>query len=57
MDKAEELSEQLRREPCRLLTNDCIIKSIRFKKACRRLGISARMVLCLGKSRARIMAA
>ncbi len=53
IEKAEEIAEELRREPYSLLTNDCITKSIRLKRRCRALGISARVVLCVGLARAR----
>jgi len=53
MRKAEEITEAPRQEPYRLLTNDCITKSVRFKRRCRAEGISARVVLCMGPARAR----
>jgi hypothetical protein len=52
--KAEGIAERLRQEPYRLLSNDCLIKSIRFARQCRRLGIDAKVVLCLGSVSARI---
>ena len=55
MKDVEIIAERLRREPYRLLTNDCIIKSVRFKRECRRLGIPARVILCLGRAQAHIM--
>ena len=53
LEEAEQIAEQLRRESYRLLTNDCIIKSLRFKKACKSKGIPARVVVCIGLARAR----
>ena len=53
LEKAEIIAEKLRREPYRLLTNDCIVKSLRFKKECREMGIPARVVVCVGLGRAR----
>jgi hypothetical protein len=50
---AENLAEKLRQEPYNLLTNDCIIKSVRLKKQCRALGIPAKVVVCVGTARAR----
>jgi hypothetical protein len=49
----EELAENLRHEPYVLFRNDCITKSRRLKKACRNLGIQARLVVCVGYSKAR----
>ena len=48
LEKAEAVAERLRKEPYRLLTNDCVIKSQKLKKGCRQLGISTRTVICLG---------
>lgn len=52
--RVEEIAEGLRQEPYRLFSNDCIIKSIRLARQCRRLGIDAKVVLCLGLVSARI---
>ncbi len=49
----EEMAERLRKEPYKLLTNDCIIKSIRLKRACLRAGIPAKVVVCIGLARAK----
>ena len=49
----EEIAERLRQEPYHLLTNDCIIKSVRLKRECRRLGIKVKVVVCLGTVKAR----
>ncbi len=52
-ERADEIAEGLRQEPYRLLTNDCITKSIRLKRQCKREGIAAKVVVCVGLSRAR----
>jgi len=54
-EKAESIAGRLRQEPYRLLTNDCIIKSVRLKRECRALGITVRVVVCLGLARARLL--
>ncbi len=51
--RADELAEALRQEPYHLLTNDCITKSVRFKRACAAAGLPARVALCLGLAEAR----
>ena len=53
LDAAERVAELLRREPYSLLTNDCITKSVRFKRICQSRGIPARVVVCIGLARAR----
>ena len=53
LDRAEAIAEPLRWEPYRLLTNDCITKSVRLKRACRSEGIRARVVVCVGLARAK----
>ena len=54
VEKANSIAEKLRQEPYVLFRNDCISKSRRLKKACRLMGIPARLVVCLGYTRARI---
>ena len=54
LEEAEEIAERLRHEPYILFKNDCISKSIRFKRACQTLGIPARAVACIGLGRARL---
>lgn len=54
LEKAEEIAESLRREPYILFRNDCVGKSRRLKKACLALGIKAKVVVCLGSSRAKL---
>ena len=53
-EKAEEIAEKLRQEPYNLLTNDCIVKSIRLKREYKALGIPIRVVVCIGLGRARL---
>lgn len=50
----ERIAERLRQEPYRLLSNDCLIKSVRFARESRRQGIDAKVVLCLGLASARM---
>ena len=52
LQKADKIAESLRQEPYSLLTNDCITKSVRFVRACRKQGIKACAVLTIGRSRA-----
>jgi hypothetical protein len=52
LKKAEELAEKLRQEPYILFKNDCISKSRRLKEQCKDLGIYARVVVCIGISKA-----
>jgi hypothetical protein len=52
IEKVEEIAEKLRREPYSFLTNDCITKSVRLKRACQAMGIPAKVVVCLGLARA-----
>ena len=54
LEREEEIAEALRQEPYSLLRNDCIIKSVRFKRMCKSEGIAARVVVCFGLSRARL---
>ncbi len=51
--KIEGIKERLRQEPYHLLFNNCLIKSIRFAKECKKLGIDAEVVFCLGLVQAR----
>lgn len=50
----QQIAERLRQEPYHLLWNDCLTKSVRFRRACRRRGIATRMVVCLGLVRAKV---
>lgn len=50
----QQIAEPLRQEPYHLLWNDCLTKSVRFRRACRRRGIAARVVVCVGLVRARL---
>jgi hypothetical protein len=54
LEKIEKIAESLRQEPYILFRNDCIAKSRRLKKACLVIGIQARLVVCLGYSRAKL---
>ena len=54
VEKAEKIAESLRQEPYVLFRNDCITKSRKLKKACLKLGIRARLVVCIGYSSARL---
>jgi len=54
LPEVQEIAERLRQEPYHLLTNDCIIKSLRLKKQCKRLGVPARVVVCLGLGQAKL---
>jgi hypothetical protein len=49
----EALIKEIREEPFHLLSNNCFHKSFRFKRRCRELGITARVVVCLGLNRAK----
>jgi hypothetical protein len=52
--KVNEIAESLRHEPYRLFFNDCLVKSVRFTKECKKAGISAKIVCCVGLASARI---
>lgn len=52
--RADQMAERLRQEPYHLLGNDCIIKSFRLKRQCARLGIPAKVAICIGLARARL---
>jgi hypothetical protein len=54
MALVEEIAEKLRREPYNLLTNDCLIKSRKLKRACRAHSIPVKVVACIGLARARV---
>ncbi len=53
-DMVEAFAEKLRQEPYHLIGNDCVIKSWRLKRECQKRGIPARVVVCLGLSRAHL---
>ncbi|MFC1910555.1 hypothetical protein ACFLXC_04645 [Chloroflexota bacterium] len=44
----DEIADSLRQEPFNTLTNNCLIKSFRFKRRCAELGIKARVVISFG---------
>ncbi len=50
----EEIAEKYRQQKYHLLTNNCLIKSVRFARECKRLGIDVRVVFCLGSAPARL---
>ncbi len=54
LEIAEEIAEKLRRQPYHLFKNDCLIKSIKFKKQCEAHGVPAHCVACIGLARARL---
>jgi hypothetical protein len=54
LEKAEIIAENLRHEPYVLFRNDCIRKSNRLKATCHTSGIQARVVVCIGYTRAKI---
>jgi hypothetical protein len=53
LETAERLVELLRREPYRLLANNCFTKSLRLKRLLREKGVPSRVVACVGLARAR----
>ncbi len=54
LEKVEAIAESLRHEPYILFRNDCIGKSRRLKRACRNIGIQAKLVVCLGYTQAKL---
>ncbi len=42
------IAEKIRHEPFHSLTNNCIIKSFKFRKACKNAGIDAAAVIAFG---------
>lgn len=53
METVDAIAERLRQEPYILFKNDCITKSLRFKKECAAIGVSASAVACIGLARAK----
>ena len=56
METVDAIAERLRQEPYHLLgfrKSNCIAKSFRFKRECRRIGVEARAVICIGLTRAK----
>lgn len=43
-----EIVEQIRHVPFNTFTNNCLIKSLRFRKECRKVGVKAAVVMTLG---------
>ncbi len=54
LEKVEEIAQQLQREPYSLLTNDCLMKSLKLRRQCETLGIRAKVVACIGIVRAKV---
>ena len=52
--KIEGIAEKLRQEKYHLLLNNCLIKSIRFARECKRLEIDAKVVFSLSLASARL---
>lgn len=46
-EKINAIAERLRGEPFHMLMNNCILKSIRFRRMCQAIGVSARVVFAL----------
>lgn len=47
----EEIADSIRAEPFHILTNNCLIKSFRFKRECALRGIKAKVVISFGYTR------
>jgi len=50
LEKALEIAEELRQEPRRIfpMRSNCLGKSLRFRRECRKIGIRAKVVFSLG---------
>jgi len=53
--RMEEIAERLRHEPYNLLFNNCIVKTIRFVRECKKVEIDAKAVFCFGLVPARLL--
>lgn len=53
LSQVEEIAERIRQEPYVLFRNDCLMKSMHLKKGCKRLGIPASVVVCIGLAKAK----
>ena len=55
MTKVDKIAEKLQQEPFHLLPfrSNCFGKSFRFKRECRQIGVEARVVICIGLTRAK----
>jgi hypothetical protein len=53
--RVDQMAERLRQEPYDLLRNDCITKSFRLKHQCAQQGIPARVAICIGLARAKLL--
>jgi len=45
--QVEHIAERLRKEPFHMLRNNCLLKSLRFRKECRKIGVGVRIVFAL----------
>lgn len=45
--KVNAIAEKLRREPFQMFGNNCLRKSLKFRRECRGIGVSVRIVLSL----------
>ena len=50
----EEIAERFRHEPYHLLFNNCINKSVKFVRECKKVDIDAKFVFCFGLVPARL---
>jgi len=48
MNQVYAIADRLRQEPFNTITNNCIIKSLRFKRECKRIGVDAYVVIAVG---------
>lgn len=55
MREAEEMAEEFRQEPYSLLGNNCIRKAFGFRRKYRLEGGIARVVICIGIARAKLL--
>lgn len=56
MRTVDSIAERLRQEPYHLLgfrRSNCIAKSFRFRRACRDIGVDARVVISIGSTQAK----
>lgn len=47
METVDIIADRLRREPFHMLWNNCLRKSLKFRRQCRRIGVSVRVVVAL----------
>lgn len=48
MEQVHDIAEKIRHEPFNTITNNCLIKSLRFKRACKEAGIDVAVVMTFG---------